>query len=55
MENVKILTAQQFAIATAGSVLVGSAMLSHGNNLGFLFVALSAVSGLAAFAKYKKG
>ncbi|WP_395120832.1 hypothetical protein ACFCQI_07575 [Rhodanobacter sp. FW102-FHT14D06] len=54
MENLKALTAQQFAIATAGSLLVGGAMLSHGNNLGFLFLALSAACGLAAFVKYKK-
>jgi len=54
MEHMKTLTSQQLVIAAGGSLLVASVMLSHGNNLGFLLLALAVACGIGAFAKSKK-
>lgn len=54
MEYLKALTSQQLVIAAGGSLLVASVMLSHGNNLGFLLLAVAVTCGIGAFAKSKK-
>lgn len=49
----KNLTAQQLAIAASGASIVAAAMLSHGNRLGFVLLALAAMCGIGASAKAK--
>jgi hypothetical protein len=51
MEHLKNLTVQQLVLAACGAVVVGGVMLSRGNDLGFLPLALAVVCGLGAFAK----
>ncbi|WP_172969646.1 hypothetical protein [Rhodanobacter sp. T12-5] len=51
MKHLKTVTSLQLVIAASGALLVGSAMLSHGNNLGLLPLALAAACGVGAFAK----
>jgi hypothetical protein len=53
MEHLKTLTSQQLIIAACCAVMVAGTMLSHGNNLGFLPLAMAAACGLGAFAKSK--
>lgn len=53
MENLKSLTSQQLAIATAGASVVASIMLWHGSYLGFFALALALVCGIGALVKYK--
>lgn len=53
MEHLKALTSQQLAIAAGGALVVASFMLSHGNHLGFLLLALAVACGIGAFAKSK--
>jgi hypothetical protein len=51
MEHLKNLTTQQLVLAACAAVVVAGAMLSRGNNLGFLPLAIAVACGLGAFAK----
>ena len=51
MGYLKRLTPHQLTTAACGAVVTASIMLSHGNELGFLLLALATVCGIGAFAK----
>ena len=53
MERIKALTSQQLVIGAAGSLVVASVLLLHGNKIGFLILSLATVCAVGAFAKYK--
>ena len=54
MQRFRNISAQQFAIAASGALIVGGVMLSHGNRLGFLPLAIVVLCGLGAFAKSRR-
>jgi hypothetical protein len=49
MEHLRRLTPQQLVIAACGALVVAGTMLSHGNALGFVPLALAAGCGVGAF------
>lgn len=53
MEHLKALTLQSLVIATSGSFLVASMLLSHGNKLGYVPLVLAVACGVGAFVKYR--
>jgi hypothetical protein len=51
----KNLPPQQLVLAASGATIVAGAMLSRGNRLGLVLLALAVVCGIGAFAKGKRG
>lgn len=51
METSKRLTSQQRVLAASGALVVGSAMLSHGNRLGLVLVAIAAACAVVGFLR----
>jgi hypothetical protein len=54
MEHLKNLTTQQLVLAACGAAIVAGTMLSRGNGLGFLPLALAVACGLGALARSRK-
>ena len=54
MNPLKALSVQQFIIAACSAALVASVMLSHGNRLGLIPLALAAACGLGVLVKSRR-
>ena len=51
VENLKLLTTQQFVMMASGTLMVSAVLLSHDNPLGYVLLLLALACGTGAFLK----